>query len=86
MDNQTGPSAAMRTSLDAQHAAVSRAARDAEEPRVSFGPGPSDTMPLVWAEECLTWLYANRKTVFGDMMLARLGIEKKTPGRKPAES
>lgn len=57
---------------------------EAQEPRVPFGDGPSNTIPLSWAEDVLRWLYAERKQVFGDAMLARLGIEKTRPGRKPA--
>lgn len=55
------------------------------EPDVQFGPRDTDKMPLSWASECLTWLYEHNRPVFGRMMLARLDIETRTPGRKPAK-
>lgn len=46
---------------------------------VKFGPGTTDEMPHAWAQRGLTWLKTNRPTVFADMMLAVLGVER---GRK----
>jgi hypothetical protein len=45
--------------------------------RVSFGPRDDDSMPVSWAERGLTWLRADRPSVFADMMLAILAIDKK---------
>jgi len=52
------------------------------EQRVRFGPGETDTMPLDWAENALTWLRSERPQVFADMMTVGVfGIEKRA-GRR----
>ena len=53
------------------------------EQRVSFRKDdPTKTMPVEWASDGLTWLYANRPQVFADMMTEGVfGIEK-TRGRR----
>ena len=45
-------------------------------PRVRFGDGDTDDMPILWAERGLTWLKKNRPDVFMDMMHAIFGIER----------
>jgi hypothetical protein len=50
--------------------------------RVQFGTRDDDSMPLSWAETGLEWLKNERPQVFGDMMLAILGIEKRRGSRQ----
>jgi hypothetical protein len=50
---------------------------------VPFGPRDDDKMPHSWAARGLEWLYAERRNVFADMMLAIVSAEKSTSrGRK----
>lgn len=44
--------------------------------RISFGPRDDDSMPASWASRGLTWLKENRPSVFADMMLAIVGVER----------
>ena len=52
--------------------------------RVKFGRLDDNTMPVTWAERGLTWLHANRPAVFGDMMLAIVGVDYHVSGRANA--
>jgi hypothetical protein len=49
----------------------------APESRISFGPRDDDDMPASWASRGLTWLHENNPGVFGQMMLAVVGIDRK---------
>jgi hypothetical protein len=52
---------------------------------VKFANGPTDEIPLDWAQRGITWLYANRRQVFADMMLHIWDAErpKRANGNKP---
>ncbi len=41
-----------------------------EPPRVRFGPRPTQTMPLEWAEIMLTHLCERNRKLFGDLLAA----------------
>jgi hypothetical protein len=50
---------------------------------VSFAERADQELSHEWATRGLTWLYANRRNVFADMMLAIVSAEKSTSrGRK----
>jgi len=52
-------------------------------PRVTFGPGPTDTMPADWASRGLTWLREHEPQAFIRMMSQGVfGIEPAANGRR----
>lgn len=60
------PTTVMRETIDAALAEV----------RVSFGPRPSQSVPLAWAESMLTELATKQPNVFGKLLqAAALGTE-----------
>jgi len=53
------------------------------EQRVPFDPEqPDKTFSIEWASRGLTWLYANRRQVFGDMVTQGILEIEKTRGRR----
>jgi len=55
-------------------------------PDVRFGPGPTDYMPLPWAESLITWLKTHRPGVWMDGMQHVWGIEqtkRRSNGTRP---
>ena len=55
---------------------------------ISFGEGDSDEMPVKWAEQILTLLYADPVTrpIFAELMLKRIGIDKADLPRRRANA
>ncbi len=46
---------------------------DRTPPRINFGDGEAQNMPLLWAERLIRWLYKERKQTFADGMLHVMG-------------
>ena len=49
---------------------------------VSVGPRDDDKMPHSWAERALTWLHEKHPNIFGDAMMATMGVDAHTTKRK----
>jgi len=49
--------------------------------RLRFGDAPHQSMPAEWAEPGMRWLFDHHPRVFGEMMLAIVGIDAKPRGR-----
>jgi hypothetical protein len=45
-------------------------------PVMPFADGPTDVMPLDWAEDIIRGLYAHHRAIFGELMLQRFGVDK----------
>jgi hypothetical protein len=50
--------------------------------RVRFGPGPTEHMPIEWAEKLLRHIKETKPLVFGEAMLAVLDIDASVKERR----